>query len=174
MNVNVVECDILFRRKYEPAIVEVNRRLAPKRGKVFEAKREHRTQAKYWRQGRGTAEIQKMIASLRKTGQILDWFAANDLEAVGPQTGAVIVTKALPYHGAHEFGFAVDWVPLGADGQPNWNDDAAYTLYGEVMLAADLDWGGAWKGGFVDKPHVELKNWRNVLYDSGVLTIKSR
>lgn len=61
----------------------------------------------------------------------------------------------------HNHGYAVDSV-MHVDGKPTWdmNDPhvrEGYMLFGEMVEAVGLDWGGSWLS-FKDYPHVEMKS----------------
>ncbi|HDX0898255.1 TPA: M15 family metallopeptidase [Stenotrophomonas maltophilia] len=61
----------------------------------------------------------------------------------------------------HNHGYAMDSV-LHVDGKPTWdmNDPhvrEGYMLFGEMVQAVGLDWGGAW-ASLKDYPHVEMKS----------------
>jgi hypothetical protein len=59
--------------------------------------------------------------------------------------------------------FAVDVIPT----KTKWNDIqklkelAAFVKITAIDMGIDIEWGGDWK--FVDLPHYELKNWRNMI-----------
>ena len=57
------------------------------------------------------------------------------------------VTNAPPGSSAHNFGLALDAVPL-------WN------RYGTCARLAGLEWAGDWTR-FREFPHVQMPNWRN-------------
>ncbi len=66
-----------------------------------------------------------------------------------------IVTKARAGQSNHNYGLAVDVVPL-VNGRPNWNAPGeVWQAIGEEGRGAGLSWGGDWRG-FVDLPHFEL------------------
>lgn len=83
-------------------------------------------------------------------------FAEQDaLYAQGRTRPGNVVTKARGGYSNHNYGLAVDVVPL-ANGRPNWNvPDKVWQAIGEEGKRARLSWGGDWKG-FVDRPHFEL------------------
>lgn len=106
----------------------------------------------------------------------------RDLYAVGRQRDSKGVwrvvgatsTKALPGQSAHNWGFAVDFVldPLHSwwgSQRPSgpWDTGSptrplpglAWEKYGRLVRECGLVWGGDW--GW-DKPHAELKEWRNL------------
>jgi peptidoglycan LD-endopeptidase CwlK len=78
------------------------------------------------------------------------------LYAQGRTTPGKVVTKAKPGTSWHNWGLALDAVPLLA-GKPAWDVvrfKSVWALYGKVIRAQGLSWGGDWKT-FKDYPHVE-------------------
>jgi len=61
---------------------------------------------------------------------------------------------------AHNYGLAADFVPV-VDGKPQWYNDELWLRCGCIALNLGMEWGGMWKG-LVDKPHIQMKNWRKV------------
>lgn len=78
------------------------------------------------------------------------------LYAQGRTLPGRIVTNAEPGHGWHEFGLAVDVVPFGLDGQPDWNK--AHPIWQRlVQLGKSLGLvEGALFRTFPDYPHFQL------------------
>lgn len=85
-----------------------------------------------------------------------------------------IVTKALPGQGAHNWGFAVDFVldvtstwwgqarpkgPWDQGSAKNPLPKVAWEKYGRLVRESGLRWGGDW--GW-DLPHAELPGWRDL------------
>lgn len=78
----------------------------------------------------------------------------------GRTTPGQIVTKAPPGSSAHNFGYAVDLVPLNKVGEAWWNcPDRYWKMLGELCEGMHLVWGGNFST-IVDKPHVESPAWR--------------
>jgi peptidoglycan L-alanyl-D-glutamate endopeptidase CwlK len=84
------------------------------------------------------------------------------LYAKGRTAGGAKVTNAPPGESAHNFGLAVDFAFGNAIGQPTWPEGAPWAAVAAIGKRLGLEWGGDWKGGFVDRPHLELPVWRNV------------
>lgn len=87
-----------------------------------------------------------------------------ELYAQGRTAPGRIVTKAKPGESAHNFGLAMDCVPMRA-GKPVWGtklaaDRALWDAYGTAVRAAGLEWGGDWRG-LIDLPHCQLANWKD-------------
>lgn len=84
------------------------------------------------------------------------------------------VTNARPGSSFHNYGLAVDVVPLGANGQPNWGaSNATWEAIGRAGERYGMEWGGRWTS-IVDKPHFQLDGNRSAssyldLYNRGGL-----
>lgn len=64
------------------------------------------------------------------------------------------VTNARGGQSNHNYGLACDLCRF-KDGQPDWNDLAAFKVIGQEAKRLGLEWGGDWK--FTDRPHVQLR-----------------
>jgi peptidoglycan L-alanyl-D-glutamate endopeptidase CwlK len=85
------------------------------------------------------------------------------LYAQGRTTPGRIVTNAKPGQSAHNYGLAIDIVPL-VNGKPDWTgDDAVWQQVGKLGMAAGLEWLGAPHSEFVEQAHFQLPNWRNFI-----------
>jgi len=102
-------------------------------------------QAKLFRRGRSLDRIMEKERSLRE-----DWGRgdlADVLLAVGPQHGR-IVTNAGPGQSLHNYGMAIDAVPL-IGGKAVWghtsdHDREIWDWYGHLCVEAGLEWAGNW------------------------------
>lgn len=82
------------------------------------------------------------------------------LYAQGRTTPGHIVTNAKAGQSAHQYGLAIDIVPL-VNGKPDWNGgDAVWQAVGDLGQQAGLTWLGALGSTFPEKPHFELPNWK--------------
>ena len=77
-----------------------------------------------------------------------------------------IVTKAAPGKSPHNERKALDFVPL-ADGKLAWNRIDLFDKAGAIARRItfngySLEWGGDFKT-IKDKPHIQLKNWKNIV-----------
>jgi len=75
-----------------------------------------------------------------------------------------IVTKAIGGTSPHNYGLAWDFVPV-VNGKANWNDISLFKKCGEIAKGINLEgysleWGGDF-AKFPDRPHIQLKNWKN-------------
>lgn len=71
------------------------------------------------------------------------------------------VTNAQPGSSFHNYGLAVDVVPLDANGQPNWGaSNATWNAIGAAGEKYGMEWGGRWTS-IVDKPHFQLAGGRS-------------
>lgn len=72
-------------------------------------------------------------------------------DAKGNKLG--IVTKAKAGKSWHNYGCAIDVVPL-INGRPNWSFNYEKLV---KFMPSGMEWGGAWKEGFTDKPHFQIR-----------------
>lgn len=87
--------------------------------------------------------------------QGLRTYAEQDaLYAQGRTKPGKRVTNARGGYSNHNFGLAVDLCPF-KDGEPQWDDDAAFNAIGQEAKRQALEWGGDWTK-LVDKPHIQL------------------
>lgn len=115
------------------------------------------------------ARIRNMAAALKAQGinvtvvSGLRTFAEqNALYAQGRTKPGGIVTNARGGQSLHNYGLAVDVVPLDAKGNPNWNASAAtWAKIGAAGKKQGMEWGGDWKS-FVDKPHFQMTAGKSV------------
>lgn len=122
-------------------------------------------QARLYRQSRNTLQISGMADRLKDQFQRPD--LAQTLLDVGPQYGPR-VTMAAPGMSIHQYGLAIDAVPMRA-GKPVWGttdpaDRELWHQYGEIARELSLEWAGDWES-FVEYPHVQDPdaNWRELI-----------
>lgn len=83
------------------------------------------------------------------------------LYAQGRTTPGNVVTRARGGQSPHNFFAAVDIAPVRG-GKVEWENAAFWAIVSqEVAKRPELVWGGGW-ASFPDRPHIELKNWRDV------------
>ncbi len=93
--------------------------------------------------------------TITRTGGIRTFDEQAAIYAQGRTTPGRIVTHAAPGLSNHNYGLAVDLVPL-VNGRPNWQVPLAVWLtMGAEGVNAGLNWGGNWTR-FKDYPHFEL------------------
>lgn len=81
------------------------------------------------------------------------------LYAQGRTAPGHIVTDAKAGQSAHNYGLALDVVPM-VNGKPDWNGaDPVWATVGKLGQAAGLEWLGAPHSQFVEMAHFELPNW---------------
>jgi len=89
-----------------------------------------------------------------------------------------IVTHAKPLWSFHNYGLAVDLVPL-KDGKPWWK--APYEIWEKIGIEAEklgFIWGGRWLGKKKDMPHIEyhpgltISEIRNYFLKTGKVLIE--
>lgn len=82
------------------------------------------------------------------------------LYAQGRTAPGKIVTKALPGQSAHNFGLAIDVVPI-VHGKPDWEGEhPVWQQIGQIGQAAGLEWAGAPDYPFHELAHLQMPNWR--------------
>lgn len=79
----------------------------------------------------------------------------------GRTTPGNIVTKAKPGQSFHNYGLAIDVVPI-VNGKAVWEDENLWQKLGVIGESAGFEWGGRWK--FVDKPHFQYP--KNTKYNT--------
>jgi peptidoglycan LD-endopeptidase CwlK len=85
------------------------------------------------------------------------------LYAQGRTAPGAIVTNAEPGSSAHNYGLAIDVVPI-VNGKPDWSGTSAvWQQVGALGIAAGLDWAGSPGFPFHEFAHLQLHNWRNVV-----------
>lgn len=83
------------------------------------------------------------------------------LYKIGRDTPGKIVTNARPGQSAHNYGMAIDAVPMLA-GKPQWaRSSPLWQKYGELVAKAGLEWAGKWTT-FKEYPHAQMQgfDWR--------------
>jgi peptidoglycan LD-endopeptidase CwlK len=71
------------------------------------------------------------------------------------------VTWARPGSSAHNFGMAVDFVPMFA-GKPVWSAASPLWLQlGELGEACGFEWAGRWPKSRREFPHLQRPSWRD-------------
>lgn len=106
--------------------------------------------------------VRMVIENLAKAGvqvevvQGLRTFAEQDaLFAQGRTKPGKVVTNARGGQSNHNYGLAVDVVPMN-NGKPNWEaPNSIWIAIGGEAEKLGLEWGGSWKK-FLDRPHVQL------------------
>lgn len=102
-----------------------------------------------------------MVAEMARLGhqvRIVEGYRSiarqNILYAQGRTKSGAIVTNAKGGESLHNYGVSIDFVFR----KEGYNASSTlWQLLGKVGKLQGFEWGGDWKGGFVDKPHFELK-----------------
>lgn len=82
------------------------------------------------------------------------------LYAQGRSGPGHIVTNAPAGRSAHNFGLALDVVPM-VNGKPDWNGgDPIWQQIGQLGVAAGLQWAGTPGFPFPELPHFQHPTWR--------------
>ena len=81
----------------------------------------------------------------------------------GRTTPGHIVTNAKPGSSAHQYGLAIDIVPI-VNGKPDWSGNSAtWQAIGALGQAQGLEWYGAPGAPFPESAHFSLSNWRDLI-----------
>ena len=102
------------------------------------------------------AGIDLLIYCTRRT---MDEQAA--LYAIGRDRPGRIVTRAKPGQSAHNYGLAIDAVPM-LHGKPQWaSTSPLWKQYGDLCAKAGMEWAGKWTT-FKEYPHAQMPgfDWR--------------
>ncbi len=116
----------------------------------------HPALARKIRQMADILELDHPPVKLRVTEGLRSWNEQAQLYAQGRSLPGAIVTNAEPGHSWHQFGLAVDVVPFGLDGRPDWN--TSHPIWRRlVQLGTHLGLvaGAQWRS-FPDYPHFQL------------------
>ena len=105
------------------------------------------------------SELLKRNIRAERTSGYRSVAAQAALYAQGRTTPGRRVTKAKPGQSPHNFGMAMDYVPV-VNSRRTYNVKVTWWLaFGWCAKKAGLGWGGSWKR-FLDRPHVELPGWQ--------------
>lgn len=97
-------------------------------------------------------EAEKKGIKLRIVSAYRSIAEQNKLYAQGRTTPGNIVTKAKGGQSSHNFGTAIDVVPI-VNGEPDWKTD--WNKIAVIGKSFGFKWGGDWKS-IIDKPHFEM------------------
>lgn len=128
---------------------------------VYCTKRTLEEQGKLYMQGRTADQINTAVRDLEVMGY---YKQAAALYPVEPIDGRV-VTWAKPGQSAHNYGLAIDAVPM-MHGKPQWDAKSwLWGVYGGLCRRSGLEWAGDWKGRKREFPHAQVKgfNWRKAI-----------
>lgn len=109
-----------------------------------------------WLRGCRNAGIDVLVTSTLRTHE-----DQQKLYDQGRTTPGKIVTNAKPGESFHNYGLAIDFVPV-VNGKPAWDDIETISQIGEIAEDIGFEWAGRWKR-FKEKLHIQ---W------TGGLTIK--
>lgn len=105
------------------------------------------------------AEIDVLVTcTLRSNAEQAALYARGRTAA--PLGHQYVVTDAPPGRSAHNYGLAIDVVPI-VDGKPDWNGaDPIWHRLGELGQEAGLEWAGEPGFPFPEMPHFQHPTWR--------------
>lgn len=107
--------------------------------------------------------------TLRVTQGLRTWAEQSALYAQGRTSPGAIVTNAEPGHSWHNYGLAVDLVPMTEAGQPDWN--TSHPVWQRIVSLGEslgLESGARWRT-FPDWPHLQLTGTFPVSPDAKVI-----
>lgn len=117
------------------------------------------------------SKVQDFIAAaaakginLRITSGYRTYAEQQALYNQGRTTPGAIVTKAKPGESLHNFGLAIDVVPI-VNGKADWNYD--WQKIADIAKPLGFEWGGDWTS-FKDKPHFQM------LFDNTLASLRSK
>lgn len=76
-----------------------------------------------------------------------------------------IVTNARAWQSFHQYGLAIDVVPLNG-GKPDWNNLQAFEKLGEIGQRCGLEWAGTWQR-FKEYPHFQDTETYTLMVNKG-------
>jgi len=101
-----------------------------------------------------TLGIDLIVTCTRRTN-----FEQATLYAQGRTAPGKIVTKAKPGQSAHNWGLAIDVVPV-VNGKPCWEDNnPIWQEIGKIGFARGMEWYGVPGSAFHELPHFQMPNW---------------
>ena len=85
------------------------------------------------------------------------------LYAQGRTAPGAVVTDAKPGQSAHNYGLAIDIVPI-VNGKPDWSGTTpVWQELGNLGQARGLGWAGAPGYPFHEEAHFEVPNWHSLI-----------
>lgn len=80
----------------------------------------------------------------------------DDLFAAGRTKPGKIVTNARAGESWHQYGSAVDFVPM-LGGKPQWDNKSLYARAGAIAESVGLEWAGRWAGSLKETAHIQYR-----------------
>lgn len=137
---------------------------------VYCTVRDMHEQARCYRQGRSLAQIKTKAAQLDE--KYLRPDLAEILMSVGPQFEKNIVTWSGPGQSLHNYGLALDAVPM-RNGKLVWGsaepeDIELWYRYGEAAETAGFAWAGRWRAKKREYPHIQdpKADWHELIREA--------
>lgn len=86
----------------------------------------------------------------------------DELYTHGRTAPGRIVTNARGGQSAHNFGLALDGVPMIA-GKPIWDEThPTWQTYGHCAASVGVEWAGNWVGKMREYPHIQAAGWKDI------------
>lgn len=107
------------------------------------------------------AELKEQGITIRVTSGLRTFAEQDALYAQGRTKPGPIVTNARGGQSLHNYGLAVDVVPI-VNGQPNWNvPESVWQKIGAAGKRQGMEWGGDWTS-FKDRPHFQMTAGKSI------------
>ncbi len=107
------------------------------------------------------ADLKAQGITIRVTSSYRTFAEQDALYAQGRTKPGGIVTNARGGQSLHNYGLAVDVVPI-VNGQPKWDvPESTWQKIGAAGKKQGLEWGGNWTS-FKDRPHFQLTGGKSV------------
>ncbi len=107
------------------------------------------------------AELKAQGITIRVTSSYRTFAEQDALYAQGRTKPGSIVTNAKGGQSLHNYGLAVDVVPI-VNGQPKWDvPESTWQKIGAAGKRQGLEWGGDWTS-FKDRPHFQMTGGKSV------------
>ena len=88
------------------------------------------------------------------------------LYAQGRTAPGAVVTRAKPGQSAHQYGLALDFVPM-VNGKPDWNGQhPIWHEIGDLALAHGMEWLGTPGSPFVEFAHLQAPKWKLMITEA--------
>ena len=114
-----------------------------------------------WKRACEKAGLDVLVTCTLRSGEEQD-----ALYAIGRTQPGQKVTNAHAGQSAHQYGLALDFVPIDL-GKPAWNEaHPAWRKAGAIAGDCGLEWAGTWTGPMREFPHIQVGGWKSLIGDA--------
>lgn len=106
-------------------------------------------------------ECDKQGHDVLVTSTYRDFESQNALYAQGRTKPGKKVTNAKAGQSFHNYGVAIDFVPI-INGKPDWNNIDNFKKIADIAKKFGFEWAGDWKGRFIEYAHIQYTNGLNL------------